>query len=132
MILESSQKWLLIIGALMGFSAVALGAFGAHALKDKLAPDLLSIYEVGVNYHMYHALATFVAVWISLIAPGMLASLSGWLFVGGTLIFSGSLYLLAMTGIRTFGAITPIGGLLFLAGWLCVALAVLVNYTKPQ
>ena len=118
-----SQKWLLIIGALMGFMSVAMGAFGAHALKQKLGHEMLSVFEVGARYQMYHALAIFFAVWISTLASGMLPPLSGWLFVAGTFIFSGSLYLLAMTGIRFFGAITPIGGVLLLLGWLCLALA---------
>lgn len=115
-----SHKWLLLLGALMGFVSVAAGAFGAHALKHKLNHEMLSIYEIGARYQMYHALAMFLAVWVSTIVPGMLPGLSGWLFFVGALVFSGSLYLLALTGIRIFGAITPVGGLILLLGWLCL------------
>lgn len=107
----------------MGFMSVAMGAFGAHALKQKLEQEMLLIFEVGARYQMYHALAMCLAAWVSTIAPGMFAPLSGWLFFSGTLIFSGSLYLLALTGIRVIGAFTPIGGVLLLAGWLCLAVA---------
>lgn len=99
------------------------GAFGAHALKQKLNADMLIVFETAARYQMYHALAIFAAVWISTLAPGIFAPLSGWLFVAGIVIFSGSLYLLAITGIRQFGAITPIGGLFLLIGWLCLAIA---------
>lgn len=122
--MEPVNKALLFLGILMGFVSVALGAFGAHFLKNRLTPEYLSVFEVGVRYQMYHALAIFVSVWIATFSPGLLAPLSGWLFLGGILLFSGSLYLLALTGIRSLGAITPIGGLLFLAGWVCMGLAV--------
>lgn len=118
-----SQKWLLVLGACMGFISVAMGAFGAHALKSRLEPDMLSVFEVGARYQMYHALAIFLAVWVSTLAPGLFAPWSGWLFAAGILVFSGSLYALALTGIRIFGAITPIGGVLLLVGWLCLAMA---------
>jgi uncharacterized membrane protein YgdD (TMEM256/DUF423 family) len=107
----------------MGLISVAMGAFGAHALKNKLTPDMLSVFEVGARYQMYHALTIFAAVWISTLTSGLFAPLSGWLFITGSLIFSGSLYLLALTGIRLFGAITPIGGILLLLGWLSLAIA---------
>lgn len=118
-----AQKWLLIMGALMGFVSVAAGAFGAHALKQRLEPELLSIFEVGARYHMYHALAMCLAALVSTVIPGALILLSGWLFFVGSLIFSGSLYLLALTGIRAIGAVTPIGGVILLLGWLFLALA---------
>lgn len=118
-----SQKWLLIIGALMGFVSVAAGAFGAHALKQKLDPEMLSIFEVGARYQMYHALAICLVALVSAPIPLNYVTLSGWLFFGGSVIFSGSLYLLALTGIRMFGAITPIGGVILLLGWLCLAFA---------
>lgn len=121
------QKILLLLGVLMGFTAVAAGAFGAHALKHKLEPEMLSAFEVGVRYQMYHALAIFLSVWLSTVIPGSLGILSGWLFVGGVSLFSGSLYLLALTGIRMFGAVTPIGGILLLAGWVCLAILLLKN-----
>lgn len=121
--LTLSQKWLLILGALMGCFSVAVGAFGAHALKNRLTEEMLSVFEVGARYQMYHAIAIWLSVWFSTLNQGMLALFSGWTFFIGSLVFSGSLYLLALTGIRIFGAITPIGGIFFLVGWLCLALA---------
>lgn len=121
------QKWLLLFGALMGFISVAAGAFGAHALKHKLTQEMMSIFEIGARYQMYHALAIFVAVWLSTILPGSLPTLAGWCFFSGALIFSGSLYLLSLTSIKTFGAITPIGGVIMLLGWLCLLIACLKN-----
>lgn len=114
-----------IIGAISAFLAVAAGAFGAHALKSRLSADLLDIFEVGVRYHMYHALALLAVAWACSRWPGSLTTASGWLFVVGTVIFSGSLYILSLSGLRWLGAITPIGGVAFLAGWMCLALAVL-------
>lgn len=98
------------------FLAVALGAFAAHALKTKLQPDLFAIFEVGVRYHVYHALALFAVAWLASLEKKY-AGTAGILFTVGIVIFSGSLYLLALTGQRWLGAITPIGGLAFLAGW---------------
>jgi uncharacterized membrane protein YgdD (TMEM256/DUF423 family) len=109
------------IGALSAFLAVAAGAFGAHALKARLSADLLNTFEVGVRYHFYHALALFAVAWACTRWPGPWTTAAGWLFVIGTIIFSGSLYALALSGIRWLGAITPFGGLAFLAGWLCLA-----------
>ncbi|HEX6183482.1 MAG TPA: DUF423 domain-containing protein [Pyrinomonadaceae bacterium] len=112
-----------LIGAVSAFVGVAAGAFGAHGLKERLSADMLAVFETGVRYQMYHALALFAAGWAAARWPGGLTSAAGWLFVAGTLIFSGSLYLLTLTGQRWLGAITPIGGLAFLAGWLCLAAA---------
>ncbi len=123
--LTHEQKCLLVCGALMGFISVAAGAFGAHALKSKVDPNMLNVFEVGARYQMYHALAICTAVWASTLIPGTLASTAGWLFFAGTLIFSGSLYALALTGIKVIGAITPIGGIILLAGWACLSLAAL-------
>jgi uncharacterized membrane protein YgdD (TMEM256/DUF423 family) len=109
------------LGAAFGFLAVALGAFGAHALKQRLEPDMLDVFEVGVRYHMYHALALVGVGLAGMHWPGSAVNVAGWLFVAGILIFSGSLYILTMTGIRWLGAITPIGGLIFLAGWVILA-----------
>ena len=97
---------------------MALGAFAAHGLKSRLTPDLLATFETGVRYHMFHALGLFAVAWAATRWPGGGTTAAGWLFVAGTLIFSGSLYLLAITGVRGLGAITPLGGLCFLAGWL--------------
>jgi uncharacterized membrane protein YgdD (TMEM256/DUF423 family) len=112
-----------VLGALSGFVAVGAGAFGAHALKARLTPDLLAVFDTGARYQMFHALALLAVAWACARWPGRTAMASGWCFVAGTLIFSGSLYLLALTGVRGFGAITPLGGVLFLAGWLLLALA---------
>jgi uncharacterized membrane protein YgdD (TMEM256/DUF423 family) len=118
------DKLFFAAGASAGFLAVAFGAFGAHALKSRLSADMLTIFEVGVRYHFYHALALLAAAWACTRWPGSLAVASGWLFIAGIVIFSGSLYLLAFSGLRWLGAITPIGGLAFLAGWLCLLAAV--------
>jgi uncharacterized membrane protein YgdD (TMEM256/DUF423 family) len=112
-----------IAGALSGFVGVALGAFAAHGLRMRLAPELLATFEVGVRYQMYHALALIAVAWACTRWPGGAAPAAGWLFIAGTIVFSGSLYLLALTGTRWLGAITPIGGLALLAGWLCLAAA---------
>jgi uncharacterized membrane protein YgdD (TMEM256/DUF423 family) len=111
------------IGSLSGLLGVGLGAFAAHALKSRLDANLLSIFEVGVRYQMYHALALLAVAWAYTRWPGATVAASGWLFVAGTALFSGSLYALSLTGARWLGAITPFGGLAFLAGWLCLAWA---------
>lgn len=111
------------LGCVSGFLAVGLGAFGAHALKSRLSPDLLATFEVGVRYQMYHAFALLAVGWAATRWPGSAVNASGWLFVAGTVVFSGSLYILSLTGVRWLGAITPIGGAAFLAGWLCLAWA---------
>ena len=111
------------IGAVFGFLGVAAGAFGAHALRARLSPDALEIFETAARYQMYHALALIAAAWVASRWPGSFAHAAGWLFVGGTVVFSGSLYVLALTGTRWLGAVTPIGGLALLAGWLSLAWA---------
>jgi uncharacterized membrane protein YgdD (TMEM256/DUF423 family) len=105
------------IGASSAFLAVAAGAFGAHALRARLAPDLLAVFETAARYQMYHALGLLAVAWAVTRWPGSLAGWAGWAFVLGTLLFSGSLYALALTGVRWLGAITPLGGVAFLAGW---------------
>src|SRR5215470_5464769 len=105
--------------------AVAAGAFAAHGLKSRLEPDLLAVFETGARYQMYHGLALFVVAWAIARWPESGAALAGWLFVAGIVVFSGSLYLLAVTGVRWLGAITPLGGLAFLAGWGVLAWAAL-------
>jgi uncharacterized membrane protein YgdD (TMEM256/DUF423 family) len=115
-----------ILGSISGGLAVALGAFGAHALKARLTPDLLTTFETGVRYQMYHALAMLaVVVAITRWPVSNLPNMAGWLFVAGTLLFSGSLYLLCFTHQRWWGAVTPFGGLALIAGWACLALAAL-------
>jgi uncharacterized membrane protein YgdD (TMEM256/DUF423 family) len=112
------------VGAVSAFVGVAVGAFGAHGLKNRLDAEALAVFEVGVRYQMYHAFALVAAAWAWARWPGTLAVAGGWLFVAGTLVFSGSLYALSLTGVRWLGAITPLGGLAFLAGWLCLAVHV--------
>ena len=125
MSLLASSKCLLTLGALLGFLGVALGAFGAHALKQKLSADLLAIFEVGVRYQMYHALAMCVVAYATGIYSSFLFPFSGWMFFLGTLIFSGSLYALALSGVKSWGAITPIGGIILLLAWLCLGVGAL-------
>jgi uncharacterized membrane protein YgdD (TMEM256/DUF423 family) len=115
--------WLL--GSVFGFLAVAAGAFGAHALRARLPADLLEVFETGARYQMYHALALLAAGWLAAQWPSAAATAAGWLFTAGIVIFSGSLYLLALSGVRWLGAITPIGGVALLAGWVALALAAL-------
>ena len=99
------------------FLAVALGAFGAHGLRGRIGDDMLAVFETGVRYQAYHALALLsLAAWAAQFESGA-ASGAAWCFTAGIVVFSGSLYALALTGVRKFGAITPLGGLLFLAGW---------------
>ncbi len=112
-----------VLAALFGGLGVALGAFGAHALRDRVAADLLSTFETGVRYQVYHALALIGVVVAATRWPqSALPTAAGWLFVAGILIFSGSLYALVFSGQRWLGAITPLGGVAFLAGWLCLLL----------
>ena len=111
----------LYIGAgVAGFLGVVLGAFAAHALKSRLSPDMLAAFETGVRFEMYHALAIFAAAWGWARWEHRAFAVAGWLFLIGIALFSGSLYLLALTGARWLGAITPFGGLAFLTGWLCL------------
>jgi uncharacterized membrane protein YgdD (TMEM256/DUF423 family) len=116
------ERNFLLIGSVLGFLGVAGGAFGAHALKARLSPEMLAVFETGVRYQMYHAFAVLiVAAAIGHLGDARLLVMAGWFFVAGVLIFSGSLYALALTGTGILGAITPIGGLLFLIGWACLA-----------
>ncbi len=115
----TAKLWL-TLGAVYGFLAVGLGAFGAHALKAKLTPDLLPVWRTAVEYHFYHALALLAVGLLARQMPSGVLSAAGVCFGLGVLLFSGSLYALALSGVRVLGAITPIGGLLFLAGWACL------------
>jgi uncharacterized membrane protein YgdD (TMEM256/DUF423 family) len=110
-----------MLGALSGFIGVALGAFAAHGLKNRLTPELLATFEIGVRYQMYHAFALIAVAWACTRWPGAAATAAGWLFVAGTVLFAGSLYVLALTGARWLGMVAPVGGLAFLAGWACLA-----------
>ena len=117
-------KLFITLASLSGMLAVCFGAFGAHALRDRLDDYLMGVFETAVQYHFYHALALLAVGVIALNQPqtAMLKS-AGWLFLTGTIIFSGSLYILALTGTKWLGAITPLGGLAFIAGWACLAAA---------
>jgi len=111
------------LGSASAFLAVAAGALGAHALRGRLGPDSLSVFETAARYQMYHALALLAVSWASTRWSESLTQSAGWLFTVGTVLFSGSLYGLAFTGVRWLGAITPLGGVAFLAGWICLALS---------
>lgn len=115
------ERIFLLLAALAGFLGVGLGAFGAHALKRTLTPDLLAVFETGVRYQMYHAFALVAVAWAEGRWRARVFRFAGWLFVAGILVFSGSLYALAITGVKSFGAVTPLGGLAFLAGWAALA-----------
>jgi uncharacterized membrane protein YgdD (TMEM256/DUF423 family) len=111
------------VGAILMFLGVGLGAFGAHALQKRLSPEMLAVFETGVRYHFVHALGLFVVAWLHTRHPSSLVTGAGWSLTLGVVVFSGSLYLLSVTGVRWLGAITPIGGTAFLVGWVLVALA---------
>lgn len=117
-----AARWF-AIGAGLGALGVALGAFGAHGLKSRVSAESVVLWETAARYHVLHALALMATAWACDRWPGPHAQSAGWLFVAGTLLFSGSLYALTLTGVRALGAITPIGGLCFIAGWVLLALA---------
>lgn len=111
------------LGSISALIAVGAGAFGAHGLRSRLSPELLAVFETAARYQMYHALGLLAVGWAVTRWPGPWPARAGWLFVAGTLLFSGSLYALALSGVRWLGAITPFGGAAFLAGWGCLLLA---------
>ena len=111
------------VAAVAGGIGVALGAFGAHALKSRVAEELLSVFEIGVRYQIYHAFALFVVAWAAGRLRGNWINAAGWLFTVGIILFSGSLYLMTLTGERWFGAVTPIGGLCLILGWTALVVA---------
>lgn len=114
-------KLFLVLASLNGFLAVSLGAFAAHLLRDRITPEMLNTFQTGVQYHMYHALALFGVGVLSLYFPNSnLTRAAGYLFLLGIILFSGSLYTLSLTGVRWLGAITPLGGVAFLAAWACL------------
>jgi len=115
------------IGALAAFIGVAFGAFGAHGLRGRLSPESLNVFETGVRYQMYHAFALFVVAIALGRFGGWSVRAAGWCFTAGIVIFSGSLYALALTGVKGLGAITPIGGLAFLAGWALLVWAAIAG-----
>jgi len=121
------QRLFLLLGAIFGLLAVIAGTFAAHFLDKRLSSEMLPVFETGVRYHMYHALALLAVAGLSTQFNNAMPTTAGWCFAIGITIFSGSLYLLAITEIRWLGAITPIGGLAFLAGWVMLALAAFKN-----
>ena len=118
------MKIFVLLGSLGAFLGVALGAFGAHGLKTKVAPDMLAVWETAVFYHLLHALGLLlVGILCHLMPEVSLVRNAGWALVIGTLLFSGSLYVLVLTGMKSLGMLTPLGGVAFLAGWLLLAVA---------
>lgn len=117
------MKLWLTIGALSGFLSVALGAFAAHGLQSRVGPTELAVFETGARYQMYHALALIAVAWVAAQGGGMATTIAGWAFILGTILFSGSLYYLGLTGSRALVIITPVGGVAFLAGWIALAVA---------
>lgn len=118
-------KLFLVLGALSAMLAVVLGAFGAHALRARLTPDLLAIYHTAVQYHFWHALGLLAIGIVAIHLPNSVAlKWAGWLMLAGIVAFSGSLYVLALTGARWLGAITPFGGAAFIVSWILLAVAV--------
>lgn len=113
----------LLLAAFAGFTGVALGAFAAHGLKGRLTADYLAVFQTGTHYQLIHALALFGVGLLALQRPGRLVNSAGALFALGIVLFSGSLYLLTLSGVSALGIVTPFGGVAFLAGWLCLGLA---------
>jgi uncharacterized membrane protein YgdD (TMEM256/DUF423 family) len=120
---KNIDRIILMLGAVFAFVGVAAGAFGAHVLKERLSADMFIVFEVGVRYQMYHALALLATAWMCSKWPSAIATTSAWCFAIGIILFSGSLYLLSLSGLKWLGAITPLGGVAFLAGWACMAWA---------
>ena len=123
--MNTIAKLFLSIGAISGALAVMLGAFGAHGLKNMLSEEMLKVWHTGVEYHFYHTFALLAVGLLALKFQSGALTASGWSFLAGTAIFSGSLYALSLSGIKILGAITPIGGLMFIAGWVLLAVAVI-------
>lgn len=120
-----NQKYLFALGAISGFISVAAGAFGAHGLRSKISAEMLAVFETGARYQMFHALALLAAAWAAAhFHPGF-SKAAGYFFALGSVFFSGSLYILALSGVKAWGAVTPLGGLLLLAGWGALAIAAL-------
>jgi uncharacterized membrane protein YgdD (TMEM256/DUF423 family) len=112
-----------VAGAGLMAAAVAVGAFAAHALKARLTPEMFQVFEVGVRYHVYHALGLFIVAWISTVRTTGLVNAAGFCFLGGILLFSGALYLYALSGAKALAMLAPIGGTLFIVGWVLLGCA---------
>jgi uncharacterized membrane protein YgdD (TMEM256/DUF423 family) len=134
------RRLFFFFGGLFGGLGIILGAFAAHSLKVRLTPELLATFETGVKYQMYHALALLIVALVPASRhASTLLTVSGWLFVAGTLLFSGSLYVLTVGGMRWFSAITPVGGMAYIIGWFCLVVAAFagcekgdVDFSSPQ
>ena len=118
-------RWFVFLGAINGLLAVALGAFGAHALRSRTTADLLTVFQTGVQYHQIHALGLLAVGLLALHRSSPWLNASGWLMFSGILLFSGSLYLLVLTGVRGLGAVTPFGGSALLLAWLALCIGAL-------
>ena len=124
--MNANAQQLVASGAILAFLGVALGAFGAHALKARLAADMLAVYQTGVQYNLWHALGVvLIGILVQLLPGAKWLPVAGWIMVAGIVIFSGSLYALSLSGVRVLGAVTPLGGVAFLLAWGMVAYAVL-------
>ena len=119
------ERIFFVIGSMLAFLGVAAGAFGAHGLRGRVSPELIDVFETAARYHVYHALGLLAVAYAASRWPGPATTAAGWLFVVGMVLFSGSLYLMTFTGMRWLGAITPLGGAAFLAGWAALAWAAL-------
>lgn len=119
------MKAFVVLGSLSAFAGVALGAFGAHGLKTRVPPEMLTVWQTGVLYHLIHALGLLlIGILSSLMPEAAMVRNAGWAILLGTVLFSGSLYALVLTGIKPLGMITPFGGIAFLVGWLLLGIAV--------
>jgi uncharacterized membrane protein YgdD (TMEM256/DUF423 family) len=120
------DRTFMLVGAVAALIGVGFGAFGAHGLRGRLSPDMLAVFETGVRYQMYHAFAILVTAIALARFDGPIVRTAGWLFTAGIVLFSGSLYAMALSGTTSLGAITPFGGVAFLAGWVCLVLAAIL------
>ena len=126
------MKKVLFVGAVFMALSVLMGAFGAHALKTRLSPEMLAVYKTAVEYQFYHSLGLLLIGLIGFRIESKWLNWSGILLIGGIILFSGSLYILSISGIKVLGAITPIGGLAFVAGWICLSIGILKNTTTDH
>ena len=118
------MKVFFVLGCISAFLSVALGAFGAHGLEGRVSAKMLEVWKTGVTYQMFHAVGLFVVAFLLAKLPGSsLTTAAGWIMVAGTVLFSGSLYVLSVSGIKVLGAITPLGGVAFLTAWVLLAIA---------
>ncbi|HET6202447.1 MAG TPA: DUF423 domain-containing protein [Planctomycetota bacterium] len=129
---ERAERTFIIAGAAGAFLGVAGGAFGAHVLRRWIPGDRLEFFEVGVRYQLLHSLALFAVAWVVSRSPSRSANAAGWLFVAGIVLFSGSLYAFAGTGVKTFGALTPLGGLALLSGWALLGFSAARSGSDPR